>query len=130
MKGIKGNPDKINAIVHMKPLWSKKEVQRLTGRVTTLNQSMSRLAEWSLPFFAVLRGSSSFQWGAEQQAPFNALKDHIQKLPTSASPHPDEPLILYVSATHTVVSRALVQEREICKENKNLSQQVPLYFVS
>jgi hypothetical protein len=28
------------------------------------------------------------------------------------------------------VSRALVQEREIHKEGKNLSHQVPIYFIS
>jgi hypothetical protein len=37
MKGIKANPDKINAIVHMKPPQSRKEVQRLTGRIAMLN---------------------------------------------------------------------------------------------
>jgi hypothetical protein len=29
VKGIEANPDKINAIVHMKPLQSTKEVQKL-----------------------------------------------------------------------------------------------------
>jgi hypothetical protein len=57
------------------------------------------------------------------------LKDHIQKLPTLASPQPDQPLILYVFATHTIVSRAHVQEREISKEGRKLSYQVPIYFV-
>jgi hypothetical protein len=47
-----------------------------------------------------------------------------------ASPQPDQPLFLYVSATHTAVSRALVQEREISKEGRKLSHQVPIYFVS
>jgi ribonuclease HI len=46
-----------------------------------------------------------------------------------ASPQPNQPLILYVSATHTAVSGAHVQEREICKENRKLSQQVSIYFV-
>jgi hypothetical protein len=35
-----------------------------------------------------------------------------------------------VSATHTIVSVALVQEREISKEDKKISHQVPIYFVS
>jgi hypothetical protein len=90
---------------------------------------MSRLAEQSLAFFAVLRSSKSFQWGPEQHMDFNALKDHIQKLPTLASLQPNQPVILYISAMHTAVSEALVQEREICKENRKLSQQVPIYFV-
>jgi hypothetical protein len=38
---------------------------------------MAKLAEQSLPFFKVLRGSDSFEWGSEQQEAFDALKDHI-----------------------------------------------------
>jgi hypothetical protein len=34
-----------------------------------------------------------------------------------------------MSATHIVASRALVQEREICKEGRKLPQQVPIYFI-
>jgi hypothetical protein len=45
MKGIEAIPDKINAIVHMKPPQSRKEVQRLIGRIATLNQFMYKLAE-------------------------------------------------------------------------------------
>jgi hypothetical protein len=130
VKGIEANPDKINDIVHMKPPQSKKEVHRLTDRIAVLNRFMSRLVERSLLFFTMLRGSSSFQWGSKQHEAFNALKDHIQKLPTLASMQPNQPLILYVSTTHTAVSRDLVQEREICKENKKVSQQVPIYYSS
>jgi hypothetical protein len=36
VKGIEANPEKINAIVHMKSLGSRKEVQRLTGRIAAL----------------------------------------------------------------------------------------------
>jgi hypothetical protein len=36
-KGIKANPDKIKAIVCMKPPQSRKEVQKLTGRIAILN---------------------------------------------------------------------------------------------
>jgi hypothetical protein len=65
-KGIKANPDKINSIVHMKPLGSKKELKRLTGRTTALNRFMAKIVERSLPFFKVLRGSGTFKWGPEQ----------------------------------------------------------------
>jgi hypothetical protein len=44
-KGIEANPNKINAIVHMKPLGSRKEVQRLTGRIAALNRFMAKIAE-------------------------------------------------------------------------------------
>jgi hypothetical protein len=61
------NPDKINAIVHMSPPPQfKKEVQRLIGRIAALNRFMSKLAEQSLPFFTILRGSENFHWGPKQ----------------------------------------------------------------
>jgi hypothetical protein len=82
-----------------------------------------------LTFFKLLRGSDTFEWGLEQQEAFDALKDYIEKLPTLASPQPDQPLIQYVSAMHTAVSGAHVQERETSKEGKKLSHQVPIYFV-
>jgi hypothetical protein len=45
VKGIKANPDKINAIVHMKPPRSRKELQRLTGKIAALNRFMTKLVE-------------------------------------------------------------------------------------
>jgi hypothetical protein len=129
VKRIKANPDKINDILHMKPPQSRKEVHGLTDRIAALNRFMAKLAERTLPFFKVLRGSDSFEWGSEQQEAFDAVKDHIQKLPTLANPQPDQPLILYVSTMNTVVSRALVQEREISKEGRKLSHQVLIYFI-
>jgi hypothetical protein len=91
---------------------------------------MAKIVEESLPFFKVLRGSSTIEWGPEQQEAFEALKEYIQKLPTLTSPQPDQPLILYVLAMHAAVSRALVQEREVLKEDRKISHQVPIYFVS
>jgi hypothetical protein len=45
VKGIKANLDKINAIVHLKPPQTRKEVQRLTRRIVALNWFMAKLAE-------------------------------------------------------------------------------------
>jgi hypothetical protein len=77
VKGIEANPDKINAIVHLKPLGSRKVVQRLTSRIAALNQFMAKIEEQSLPFFKVLRGPDTFEWGLEQQEAFEALKKYI-----------------------------------------------------
>jgi hypothetical protein len=66
VKGIKANPGKVKGLICMKPLKSRKEVQKLTGRIATLNLFMAKIAEQSLPFLKVLRGSSTFEWGSEQ----------------------------------------------------------------
>ena len=52
---IEENPDKIQAILSMKPLKNVKEVQSLTGRVATFNRFMSKAINKCLPFFRVLR---------------------------------------------------------------------------
>jgi hypothetical protein len=66
IKGIKENPDKIRALIQMQPPHSRKDVEKLTGRITSLNRFVSKLAEHNLPFFTVLRGSGKEDWGAEQ----------------------------------------------------------------
>jgi hypothetical protein len=53
-KGIVANPDKIRALIQMQPPLSRKDVQKLTGRIASLNQFISKLAEHSLPFSTVL----------------------------------------------------------------------------
>jgi hypothetical protein len=65
VKGIKVNLDKIKAIVDMKPPQSRKEVQKLTDRIAALNRFMAKIVERSLPFFKVLRGFGTFEWGSE-----------------------------------------------------------------
>jgi hypothetical protein len=45
VKGMEANLNKINAIVHMKPSASRKEVQRITGRIAALNHFMGKIAE-------------------------------------------------------------------------------------
>ena len=54
-RGIKANPEKIDAILNMEPLTSRKLAQRLAGRLAALNKFISRSAERGLPFFEVLK---------------------------------------------------------------------------
>jgi hypothetical protein len=53
-KGIRANPDKINALIEMQDPVSVKDVQKLTGRVTALNRFIPRAIEINFPFFEVL----------------------------------------------------------------------------
>ena len=62
-RGIKANPDKIQAKLDMKPSRSIKEVQFLTGRVAALNRFVSKATDKCLPFFKVLK--KAFEWTDE-----------------------------------------------------------------
>jgi hypothetical protein len=44
---------------------TKKEVQKLTGRIAALNRFISKLAEYSLPFFKALKSTNKVEWGPE-----------------------------------------------------------------
>jgi hypothetical protein len=83
-----------------------------------LNRFISKVTERIMPFFTVLRGSIEIEWGAEQQKAFKGLKSYLEKLPTLSSPEQGQPLILYVSATHSAVSGALVVKKEIVDNGK------------
>jgi hypothetical protein len=119
-KGIEANGDKIKAITQMQPPQSRKDVQMLTGQIASLNRFISKLAERNLPFFAILRGSANVEWGVEQQKAFDNLKSYLEHLPTLPSSQQGQPLILYVSATHSAVSGALVTDKEITQKRKTL----------
>ena len=49
-KGIRANQDKTKAIISMVEPSTKKEVQKLTGRIAALNRFNSKSLEGSLPF--------------------------------------------------------------------------------
>jgi hypothetical protein len=65
-KDIEANPDKIRAITQMRPLQNRKDMQKLTSRIATLNCFISKLAECSLLFFTILRGPAKVEWCLEQ----------------------------------------------------------------
>jgi hypothetical protein len=102
------------------------EVQRLMGRIASLNRFISKAAERSLPFFKVLRGNSAFQWGTEQQQAFEDLKKYLEEAVVMTKPSPKDELLLYIAATDTSVSAVLVEER---KEEDTLKK-FPIYYVS
>jgi hypothetical protein len=79
-----------------------------------------------LSFFKVLRNAIKFVWGQEQREAFNSLRDYLTKMTKMVAPDLKDTLLLYISASHSAVSTALVLEREI----KGSFRQVPVYFVS
>jgi hypothetical protein len=92
----------------MEPSSTKKGAQRLAGRLASLNRFISRSAERNLPFFEILKLAEVFQWGPAQQKAFEELKQYLIDITTLTPPAPGAPLLLYVAASHSAVSAALV----------------------
>jgi hypothetical protein len=96
-KRIEVNLDKIRAIREMEEPKTKKDIQKLNGRVAALNRFISRSAERSLPFFKALKGKGKIEWGPKQSKAFAELKAYIEEL-----------LFLHVVASKAAVSATLV----------------------
>jgi hypothetical protein len=125
-KRIEANPDKIRSIREMEKPKTKKDIQKLNGRVASLNRFISRSTERSLPFFKALKGKGKIEWGPEQSKAFAELNEYIEKMVILSLPSLSEPLFLYVAASKAAVSVALVRE----VDGEKGKHQGPIYYVS
>ncbi|GJU40271.1 reverse transcriptase domain-containing protein [Tanacetum coccineum] len=124
-KCIKICPDKVDAILSLQSPKCLKDVQKLNGKLASLNRFLAKSAEKSLPFFKTLKKctkKSDFLWTEKAEAAFKQMKEHIAKLPMLTAPEEQEELIVYLAASKEAVSTVLMTERE--------ARQMPIYFVS
>ncbi|GKA59188.1 reverse transcriptase domain-containing protein [Tanacetum coccineum] len=123
--GLKVCPDKADAVLSLPSPRCLKDVQKLNGKLASLNRFLSKSAEKSLPFFKTLKKctkKSDFQWTQEAEAAFKQMKKLIAELPMLTAPKEKEELIIYLAAAKEAISAVLMTERE--------GKQIPVYFVS
>ena len=59
-RGIETNPEKIAAISNMGPIRNVKGMQRLTDCLAALSRFISRLDEWEMPLYKLLKKTYAF----------------------------------------------------------------------
>ncbi|KAL2532084.1 RT RNaseH 2 domain-containing protein [Abeliophyllum distichum] len=116
-RGIEANQDKIKAILNMKSPVSRKEVQRLIGRIAVLNRFISRAADKCYHFFKVVGGSTDFQWTKECEESLEMLKQSLQQPPALTCPNLGDILSLYLSVSERTVSALFVGPWESSEAN-------------
>ncbi|KAL2253428.1 UNVERIFIED_CONTAM: Retrovirus-related Pol polyprotein from transposon 17.6 [Sesamum indicum] len=121
-RGIEANPEKIEAILNLKSPTSIKEVQKLTGRIASLNRFISRSADRNLHFFKILRKVKGFDWTEECEQAFQELKTYLRSPPLLANPREGDILYLYLAISDDAVSSVLIKEKG--------KIQNPVYYVS
>ncbi|GKD04704.1 reverse transcriptase domain-containing protein, partial [Tanacetum coccineum] len=124
-KGLKVCPDKVDAVLSLPSPKCLKYVQKLNGKLASLNRFLAKSAEKSLPFFKTLKKctkKSDFHWTTEAEEAFKQMKQLIAELPKLTTPMEKEELIVYLAATRETVSAILMTERK--------AKQMPIYFVS
>ncbi|GJU68977.1 reverse transcriptase domain-containing protein [Tanacetum coccineum] len=123
--GLKVCPDKADAVLSLLSPGCLKDVQKLNGKLASLNRFLSKSAEKSLPFFKTLKKctkKSDFQWTQEAKVAFRQMKKLIAELPMLTAPKEKEELIMYLAAAKEAISAVLMTERE--------GKQMSVYFVS
>ena len=109
-RGIEENPDKIKVVLNMPPPSSIKEVQRMTERIVALSRFVSRASDKCQPFFQVLK--KAFQWDANCEEAFSALKTYLSSPPILVSPSKEELLTLYLAVSDFSTSVVLVRDKD------------------
>ncbi|GJW90393.1 reverse transcriptase domain-containing protein [Tanacetum coccineum] len=77
------------------------DVQKLNGKLASLNGFLAKSAEKSLPFFKTLKKytkKSNFHWTEEAESAFKQMNQLIAKLPMLTAPEEKEELIVYLTA--------------------------------
>jgi hypothetical protein len=74
------------------------------------------------------KSDDKFEWKEEADTAFAQLKKVLSTPPVLVAPKEKEPLLLYIAATHQVVSTVLLVERS--GEGKAHGVQWPVYFLS
>ncbi|GJY95050.1 reverse transcriptase domain-containing protein [Tanacetum coccineum] len=123
--GLKVCPDKVEVVLSLPSPKCLKDVQRLNGKLASLNRFMSKSAKKSLPFFKTLKKctkKSDFQWNAKVETTFEQMKKLIAELPMLTAPKEKEELIIYLDAAKESISAVLMTKRD--------GKQMPIYFVS
>ncbi|GJT98254.1 reverse transcriptase domain-containing protein [Tanacetum coccineum] len=127
--GLRACPEKADAVLSLPSPRCIKDVQKLNGKLASLNRFLSKSAEKSLPFFKTLKKctkKSDFQWTPKptrmMEEAFKQMKKLIAELPTLTAPRENEELIIYLAAAKEAISAVLMTDRE--------GRQTPVYFVS
>ncbi|KAL5779523.1 hypothetical protein ACOSQ2_010260 [Xanthoceras sorbifolium] len=121
-RGVEANPDQLQSIMNLRSPKSIKDIQKLTGRLATLNRFISKSFEKHKPFFDALKKSKSFDWNQTSEDAFQNIKRYLADPPLLSKPKEGETLLLYLAVSETAVSAVLVREED--------GKQLPEYYIS
>nr|GEW48705.1 reverse transcriptase domain-containing protein [Tanacetum cinerariifolium] len=96
IKGIKVCPDKVEAVLSVPSLKCLKDVQKLNGKLASLNRFLSKLAEKSLPFFKTLKKFTKKNFIVERP------KDDPQDMPMEVKEELSDPQTLFTGGSSYV----------------------------
>ena len=98
-EGLRPDPEKVKAIVDMKPLQSIQALQSFNGMVNYLKRFSPVLTELSEPLQRLQKSDTVWAWESEQQTAFEKIKTILTTLPVLTYFDKDKDHILQTDAS-------------------------------
>ena len=108
--GISSDPEKVKAIQLLPTPTNIKQVRCFLGMTGYYRDLIPRYADIAEPLVNLTRKHVRFQWQAQQEEAFNALKRSLISRRIMAAPRLDRPFKLYTDASDVAVGAILVQD--------------------
>lgn len=113
-KGIKPDPQKVNAVKEMQPPRNKAELETILGMVNYLARFAPHLSEINAPLLQLLKYDSEFGWDAIPDRAFNRMKDLITQQPGPLLSYfdPEKELRLQADASKCGLGAVMLQDNK------------------
>ncbi|XP_062542356.1 uncharacterized protein K02A2.6-like [Armigeres subalbatus] len=120
--GLKADPEKLEAIIRLKSPTNKSELQRALGMITYMGKFVANLSDITAPLRSLLVKNVDWEWGCEQEAAFQQIKNLMQSPPVLRYYDLNLPVTLSVDASSHALGAVLLQQgRPVAYASKALT---------
>ena len=106
-RGIEVSPDQVKAVIETPPPRTKKELQRLTGKLVALGRFIARFTDELRPFFLAIRKAGTSGWTDNCQNAFEKIKHCLMQPPILSSLIPKKKLYMYLPVSELAINAIL-----------------------
>lgn len=126
-RGLHVDPDKVAAILNIKPPGNTTEVRRVIGMASWYRRFIPQFSTIISPLTALLKKNKKWEWTDECDLSFQQIKDALSSAPVLTRPDFSKPFVVQTDASGYGIGAVLSQEHEdgehvICYISRSLTK--------
>ena len=102
----------MNTVLEAQPPRNEKELKEFLGAVTFYGRFLKNLSSTARPLHELLKKTSTWKWGKEQESSFQAIKKQLASAPVMAHYDVHQDIKVIADASPTGLGAVLVQGKE------------------